>query len=250
MTEPLTPAPTVEGLMSLATRLEDGADDQGRGVVEEAAATLRSLASEIKDHEKAYELLFAENARLTATQAPVEPLSDERIAKLVCEACRSTFPLSSYDFEDVIAIVRAVLAEAAVRAQAPREQIAIAIVEQADHDSLNANIRWLLNPLPVGAVLYEEWAAAQAPSAAAIQLTAERDNWKRWCEEVEGQALVWAVERWNDEVKNRPIINKNRRTLDDTWRQVIRHFGGDPGLLVGKSHDELRAASPTQGEQS
>lgn len=51
--------------------------------------------------------------------------------------------------------------------------------------------------------------------------------------------LQWAVERWNAEVKNRPLINEHRRTLDDTWRQVIRHFGGDPDVLVGPSHDDL-----------
>ncbi len=51
--------------------------------------------------------------------------------------------------------------------------------------------------------------------------------------------LEWAVERWNAEVKHRPLVNIHRRTLDDTWRQVIRHFGGDPDALVGPAHDEL-----------
>jgi hypothetical protein len=47
------------------------------------------------------------------------------------------------------------------------------------------------------------------------------------------------VGRWNDEVKNRPLVNIHRRTLDDTWRQVIRHFGGDAELLLGPNHDTL-----------
>ena len=55
------------------------------------------------------------------------------------------------------------------------------------------------------------------------------------------QNLEWAVERWNAEVKNRPMINVHRRTLDDAWRQVIRRFGGDPDKLLGPSHDELRS---------
>jgi hypothetical protein len=49
----------------------------------------------------------------------------------------------------------------------------------------------------------------------------------------------WAVERWNAEVKNRPMQNIHRRALDTTWRQVIRHFGGDDKMLCGPRHDEL-----------
>lgn len=60
-------------------------------------------------------------------------------------------------------------------------------------------------------------------------------------------AVLWAVERWKAEVENRPLVNKNRRALDDTWRQVIRHFGGDPGLLLPLAdHDTLLAAPQTE----
>jgi hypothetical protein len=52
-------------------------------------------------------------------------------------------------------------------------------------------------------------------------------------------ALDWAMSRWNAEVKNRPLQNIHRRTLDDTWRQVIRYFGGDDIMLCGPKHDEL-----------
>ncbi len=51
--------------------------------------------------------------------------------------------------------------------------------------------------------------------------------------------LAWAVERWNAEVKNRPLVNINRRPLDDTWRQVIRYAVGNDRELVGPTHDEL-----------
>lgn len=44
--------------------------------------------------------------------------------------------------------------------------------------------------------------------------------------------LGWAVERWNAEVKDRPLENINRRPLDDTWRQVIRKLGGNPDKLL------------------
>lgn len=56
--------------------------------------------------------------------------------------------------------------------------------------------------------------------------------------------LTWAVSRWEAEVKNRPLINKNRRPLDDAWRQVVRFAGGDPEKLLGPSHDELLGQSP------
>lgn len=58
---------------------------------------------------------------------------------------------------------------------------------------------------------------------------------------VDEAAVRWAVERWNDEVANRPLVNVHRRTLDITWRQVIRHFGGDDVTLCGPRHDDLAA---------
>ena len=53
--------------------------------------------------------------------------------------------------------------------------------------------------------------------------------------------LQWAVSRWEAEVKNRPMQNIHRRSLDDTWRQVIRYFGGDAVELCGPAHDDLAA---------
>lgn len=54
--------------------------------------------------------------------------------------------------------------------------------------------------------------------------------------------LNWVVERWIAEVSNRPLVNVHRRTLDDTWRQVIRFAGGDPDELLGPSHDAMLSA--------
>lgn len=59
--------------------------------------------------------------------------------------------------------------------------------------------------------------------------------------------LQWAVGRWQAEVQDRPMVNKNRRTLDDTWRQVIRFAGGNPDALVGPSHDDMLAAAQAKG---
>jgi len=53
--------------------------------------------------------------------------------------------------------------------------------------------------------------------------------------------VEWAVGRWNAEVKYRPLQNIHRRSLDDAWRQVIRHFGGDDEGLCGPRHDDLIA---------
>lgn len=56
-------------------------------------------------------------------------------------------------------------------------------------------------------------------------------------------SVAWACSRWQAEVAIRPLKNIYRRALDTTWRQVVRHFGGDPEKLLGPSHDELVAAS-------
>jgi hypothetical protein len=55
----------------------------------------------------------------------------------------------------------------------------------------------------------------------------------------QANGLAWAVSRWQAEVSQRPLVNVHRRTLDDTWRQVIRYFGGDPDKLLGPDHDTL-----------
>ncbi|CAN5435290.1 hypothetical protein BH10PSE18_BH10PSE18_18660 [soil metagenome] len=56
-----------------------------------------------------------------------------------------------------------------------------------------------------------------------------------------GTIVSYAVDRWLEQVKNRPLVNIHRRTLDDTWRLVIRDYGGDPNNLIGPSHDDLLA---------
>lgn len=54
--------------------------------------------------------------------------------------------------------------------------------------------------------------------------------------------IEWAIARWFAEVSQRPLVNIHRRTLDDTWRQVIHHFGGVDALkLIGLRHDALLA---------
>ena len=63
----------------------------------------------------------------------------------------------------------------------------------------------------------------------------------------EGGAVQWACERWRAEVANRPLVNTHRRALDATWRQVVRHFGGDDVALLGPCHDDLVAAQEGTG---
>ena len=54
--------------------------------------------------------------------------------------------------------------------------------------------------------------------------------------------LQWAVKKWEEQVKDRPLRNAHRATLDDVWRQVIRFFGGDDRSLCGPTHQELLTA--------
>jgi hypothetical protein len=82
------------------------------------------------------------------------------------------------------------------------------------------------------------WKPMPSYSAPHATETVEMTDNSGWYEMAE-----WAVERWNAEVKNRPLINVHRRSLDDVWRQVIRHCGGDPDVLIGPNHDALLAAS-------
>lgn len=46
----------------------------------------------------------------------------------------------------------------------------------------------------------------------------------------------WVVFRWDSEVKNRPLQNIHRRTLDNTWRQMYRKVT-DGKELPRESHD-------------
>ncbi len=54
--------------------------------------------------------------------------------------------------------------------------------------------------------------------------------------------IDWAVDRWTLEVSGRPLGNIHRRSLDDAWRQFIRHLGADDVSLLGPRHDDLIAA--------
>lgn len=60
------------------------------------------------------------------------------------------------------------------------------------------------------------------------------------------EVVDWAICRWRAEVANRPMQNIHRRSLDTTWRQVIRQFGGDDVVLCGPPHNDLAALSAGQ----
>lgn len=55
------------------------------------------------------------------------------------------------------------------------------------------------------------------------------------------ELIDWAAEQWHAQVANRPMVNVHRRSLDDVWRQVLRHLGVDDRARLGPTHDELRA---------
>ncbi len=63
------------------------------------------------------------------------------------------------------------------------------------------------------------------------------------------QALIeWVASRWHAEVANRPLVNVHRRSLDDSWRQILRHLGVDDRARLGPTHDELAAHSSGKGD--
>jgi len=87
------------------------------------------------------------------------------------------------------------------------------------------------------------WSPAQDPAEVVfdlINLVQEGFDWKSF-------VVRWAADRWRAEVQNRPLQNVHRRALDTTWRQVMRHFGGDPDALVGPDHDELVCRAGKEG---
>lgn len=63
-------------------------------------------------------------------------------------------------------------------------------------------------------------------------------------EAMDKQALIdWVVGCWHAEVAKRPLVNVHRRSLDDTWRQMLRHLGVDDRARIGPTHDELLDAA-------
>jgi len=83
----------------------------------------------------------------------------------------------------------------------------------------------------------------ESPAEIVGDLSEELDELSRVQAVPDEKLLSWALERWTAEVANRPLVNVHRRTLDGTWRQIIRHAGGDDVLLIGPPHDDLIAAA-------
>jgi hypothetical protein len=87
-------------------------------------------------------------------------------------------------------------------------------------------------------------AALATPSTDSGRATGEAEDLKQ---SHRGTAVAlrgmddWVAERWRAEVANRPMVNVHRRSLDDTWRQVLRYLGVDDRARLGPTHDELRA---------
>ena len=78
----------------------------------------------------------------------------------------------------------------------------------------------------------------------------EEKGYARGLRDQKAEALRWAVRRWKAEVSLRPIVNVHRRSLDDTWRQVVRYCDGDAATLLGPSHSDLLATSIAAPAQS
>lgn len=125
---------------------------------------------------------------------------------------------------------------AALRALSPAQQEPVGIVRYVTYEGIARNETVqevvLYAPQPDGTKLY---AAPVPPAQGSVEAG--------WVSEL----LEWALSRWDAEVANRPLHNVHRRSLDDTWRQVIRRCGGDDVALRGPRHDDLLAAAPQSG---
>lgn len=116
-----------------------------------------------------------------------------------------------------------------------------------DHDDMAVVGRSLMDAISLATAdqsspLYG-WVPAQDPAEIVfdlIDMVEQRFDWRSF-------VVRWAADRWRAEVQNRPLQNVHRRALDTTWRQVMRHFGGDPDVLVGPSHDELADRATGKG---
>jgi hypothetical protein len=87
-----------------------------------------------------------------------------------------------------------------------------------------------------------DYAWNESPTEIVSDLVNERDDARADYDRIRHGLAKWAAERWNAEVRNRPLVNVHRRALDDTWRQVIRHCGKDDVALLGPKHGDLVAA--------
>lgn len=57
--------------------------------------------------------------------------------------------------------------------------------------------------------------------------------------------LAWAVGQWFSQVAHRPLVNIHRRTLDNVWRQVIRHCDADDVVLCGPREVQVLVSTPS-----
>lgn len=101
---------------------------------------------------------------------------------------------------------------------------------------------------------YIEFGSIQAVEALVKQVLRDMPGTALIAQDVQANAAIdpgtvvsYAVDQWIAEVSCRPLVNIHRRTLDGTWRQVMRMYGGDPDALVGPSHDDLLARAQQEG---
>jgi hypothetical protein len=63
------------------------------------------------------------------------------------------------------------------------------------------------------------------------------------------EIIDWAVDKWISDVRDRPMLNVHRRTLDGCYRAIIKHVGGDDVKLLGPDHDSLMMKSSHDADQ-
>lgn len=137
-----------------------------------------------------------------------------------------------------------------IPAVAEQLRAAVSEVERLREDA--ASDHQVMEVLREGLGRFESAVAARA-EARNKELLAEREQLRGEVERLKAErdaarsetltALVlWVNERWDAEVKNRPVENIHRRTLDGTWKQVL--------AKLDKMLDSLPSATEGSGKPS
>ena len=173
---------------------------------------------------------------MEAAEAEIERLNR---ALVVAEAALADIGDADRNPGDDVAWLESRAAEVLPSIRAVIDKIGIISAEPTQTPLTDAQIDRIWHALPV--VEIHNKAASEGVSTNYAERTAFA---RAILAQASGQGvdtLQWAVSKWHDEVANRPLVNIHRRTLDGTWRQVIRRAGGNPDELIGHSHDALVA---------
>ena len=160
-----------------------------------------------------------------------------------CGQCRAFFDFATgadpgNDCASVDALRAAIVPMWNARAQPNQQGEAVeVVVERLQMQLVACGVVALANTPESAARARDMHPDYMSASCSDVMMAVDREMHQR------ADLLDWAVERWHAEVSQRPLVNVNRRSIDDTWRQIIRKLGGDPVDLCGPDHDTLLASA-------